>query len=146
MLRVEKINMHLWILVTGLMSTVFANGPGDRGSLPGKSFQNSKMALDAYSINTQHYKVRIKGKVEQSRLWSSALLYTSWKLLASSYWKGSPRVTLDYSRQLHLFMHTNRRKEICRCMQRYIFIHIGFIYSRTHKKYIFMVSISGCSF
>ena len=27
-------------------------------------------------LNTQHYKVRIKGKVEQSREWSSALPYT----------------------------------------------------------------------
>ena len=31
------------------------------------------MALDATLINTQHYKVRIKGKVEQSRERSSAL-------------------------------------------------------------------------
>ena len=31
---------------------------------------------------TQHYKVRIKGKVEQSREWSSALPYSSlWQLL-----------------------------------------------------------------
>ena len=28
-------------------------------------------------LNTQHYKVRIKSKVEQSREWSSALLNTS---------------------------------------------------------------------
>ena len=27
-------------------------------------------------LNTQHYKVQIKGKVEQSREWSSALPYT----------------------------------------------------------------------
>ena len=31
------------------------------------------MVLDATLLNTQHYKVRIKGKVEQSREWSSAL-------------------------------------------------------------------------
>ena len=36
-----------------------------------------KMVLDAALLNTQHYKVRIKGKVEQSRERSSALLYTS---------------------------------------------------------------------
>ena len=34
------------------------------------------MVLDATLLNTQHYKVRIKGKVEQSREWSSALSYT----------------------------------------------------------------------
>ena len=35
------------------------------------------MALDAYLLNTQHYKVRIKVKVEQSCESSSALPYTS---------------------------------------------------------------------
>ena len=35
------------------------------------------MVLDAALITTQHYKVMIKGKVEQSWEWSSALLYTS---------------------------------------------------------------------
>ena len=34
------------------------------------------MVPDAALLNTQHYKVRIKGKVEQSREWNSALLYT----------------------------------------------------------------------
>ena len=35
------------------------------------------MALDAALLKTQHYKVRIKDKVEQSKEWSSALPYTS---------------------------------------------------------------------
>ena len=35
------------------------------------------MILDASVLNTQQYKVGIKGKVEQSRERSSALLYTS---------------------------------------------------------------------
>ena len=34
------------------------------------------MVLDAALFNTQHYKVRIKGKVEQSRELSRALPYT----------------------------------------------------------------------
>ena len=34
------------------------------------------MVLDATLLNTQHYKVRIKGKMEQSREWSNALSYT----------------------------------------------------------------------
>ena len=42
-----------------------------------ESYQRlKKMVLDAALLNTQHYKVRIKGKVEQSREWSSALSYT----------------------------------------------------------------------
>ena len=47
----------------GLMSRVFANIPGDQGSIPGL---NQKMVFDATLLNTQHYKVRTKGKVEQS--------------------------------------------------------------------------------
>ena len=35
------------------------------------------MVLDAALLNTQHYEVRIKGKVEQSREWSNALPYNS---------------------------------------------------------------------
>ena len=35
------------------------------------------MGLDASLLNTQHYKVRIKGKVEQSMERSSALPYIS---------------------------------------------------------------------
>ena len=64
-------------LAIGLMSRVFANGPGDQGSLPGWVIPKAqKMVLDAALFNTQHYKMRIKGKVEQSWEWSSALPYT----------------------------------------------------------------------
>ena len=61
----------------GLMTRVFANGLGDRGSIPGRVLpKTQKMVLDAALLNTQHYKVRIKGRVKQSREWSSAFLYT----------------------------------------------------------------------
>ena len=36
-----------------------------------------KMVLDAALLSTQHYKVGIKGKVEQSKEKSSTLTYTS---------------------------------------------------------------------
>ena len=59
------------------MSREFANGPEDLGSIPGQVIpKTQKMVLDATLLNTQHYKVRIKGKVEQSREWSSSLPYT----------------------------------------------------------------------
>ena len=46
------------------MSRVFANGSGDRGFIPGQVIpKTQKMVLDATFLNTQHYKVRIKGKV-----------------------------------------------------------------------------------
>ena len=61
----------------GLMCSVFAR-PGDQDSIPVRVIQKTqKMVLDATLLSTQHYKVGIKGKVEQSREWSSALLYTS---------------------------------------------------------------------
>ena len=51
------------------MSRVFTNGPGDLGSIPGRVIpKTQKMVLDAALLNTQHHKVMIKGKVEQSRL------------------------------------------------------------------------------
>ena len=60
------------------MSRVFANGPGDRGSIPDQVIpKTQKMVLDAALQSTQHYRVWIKGKVEQSREKSSALPYTS---------------------------------------------------------------------
>ena len=34
------------------------------------------MVLDAALLNTQHYKIRIKGKVEKSREWRGTLPYT----------------------------------------------------------------------
>ena len=60
------------------LSRVFANAPGDRGSIPGRVIpKTQKMVLDAALFNTQHYKVRVKGKVEESWEWSSDLPYTS---------------------------------------------------------------------
>ena len=60
-----------------LRGRVFANGPGDLGSIPGRVIPKTlKMELDTTLLNTQHYKVRFKGKVEQSWEWSSALPYT----------------------------------------------------------------------
>ena len=35
--------------------------------------KKKKMVFDAALLNTQDYKIRIKGKVEQSREWSSTL-------------------------------------------------------------------------
>ena len=51
---------------------MFVNGLGVWGSIPGgvipktqKKKEKKKKALDASLLNTQHYKVWIKGKVEQ---------------------------------------------------------------------------------
>ena len=60
------------------MSRVFTNGLENQGLFPGRVIpKTQKMVLDATLLNTQYYKVIIKGKVEQSREWSSAFPYTS---------------------------------------------------------------------
>ena len=57
---------------------VFANGPEDLGSIPGRVIPKTlKIVLDTSLLNTQQYKVSIKGKVEQPGERSSALPYTS---------------------------------------------------------------------
>ena len=46
------------------MSRVFANGPGDRGSIPDRVIpKTQKMILDISLLYTQYYKLRIKGEV-----------------------------------------------------------------------------------
>ena len=60
------------------MNREFANGPGDRGSIPGRVIpKTQKIVFDSSLLNTQYYMVRIKGKVEQSRERSSAFPYIS---------------------------------------------------------------------
>ena len=57
---------------------MLSNGPEDLGSIPGRVIPKTfKMVLDTSFLKTQQYKVRTKGKVEQSRERSSTLPYTS---------------------------------------------------------------------
>ena len=73
----HSVGLHSITGFIGPAVRVFANGPGDLGSIPGRVIPKTlKMELDTTLLNTQHYKVRFKGKVEQSREWSSALPYT----------------------------------------------------------------------
>ena len=61
----------------GIMVRVFANGPGHLGSILRRLIPKTlKMVLDVSLLNTRHYKVRIKDKVEQSRERCSAFPYT----------------------------------------------------------------------
>ena len=61
----------------GMMVSVFDNSPGDLGSIPVRVIpKTQKMVLDVSFLNTQQYKVGIKGKVKQSRERSSALAHT----------------------------------------------------------------------
>ena len=70
----------------GLMSKMFVNGLGDQDSIPVWDMpKTQKMVLDAALLNSHYYKVRIKGKVDQSRK-GVAPSPIHW---CSSYWKGS---------------------------------------------------------
>ena len=85
----------------GRMSKVFAIGPGDRGSIPGRLIPKSQeMVLDAALLNTQHYKIRIK--------WSNPGngVAPSPTPQCRTYWKGSLRAILDFGscRQLYLLI------------------------------------------
>ena len=44
--------------LVGIMVRVFSNGMRDQGSIPDLFIpKNQKMVLDAFSLNTQHYRV-----------------------------------------------------------------------------------------
>ena len=63
---------------TGQVGRVFTNGSGDWDLILGQDISKTqKMVLAASLLNTQYYKVCIKGKVEQSRERSSSLPHIS---------------------------------------------------------------------
>ena len=58
------------------MVWVFINGPRDWGSISGQVISKTqKIELDTSLLNIQHYKVQVKGKVEQSWEWRSTPLH-----------------------------------------------------------------------
>ena len=80
-------------MLIGQVGRLFVNGPGNLGSIPGRVIPKTlKMLLDTSLLNTQQYKVRIKGK-------GVAPFPT---IQCTSYWKDSILVALDYGRQLSL--------------------------------------------
>ena len=88
---------------------MFANDPGDLGSIPGQVIPKThKMVLNAILLNTQHYKVSIKGKVEQSGEWSRAPHYTL-VVEKGAFWSPSTKVANYY----HIYM--------CVCVYIYIY-------------------------
>ena len=73
-----EIELLICLKIDWLRSRVFANGPLDRGSISGRVIpKTQKVVLDTSLVNTQQYKVRIKGKEEQFKERSSVLLYSS---------------------------------------------------------------------
>ena len=61
-----------------VINSMFINGPGGWDSISGRVISKTqKMVLDASLVNTQHFMVRIKGKLEESRETCSAHPYTT---------------------------------------------------------------------
>ena len=86
-------------------------GPGDLRSIPGWVIpKTQKMVLYASLLNTQHYKVRIKGKVEKSWERSSTPLYLGVVAIEKGAF-GSPstKVTNLYIK-LKIIMKTKTKK------------------------------------
>ena len=74
----NQIYLSIYLSIIGLVGRVFGNGPRDRCSIPDRVIPKTlEMVLDTSLLNTQQYKVRIKGKVEQSMERSSAIPDTS---------------------------------------------------------------------
>ena len=132
--------MYIYICVCvcvdiGMIVRVFANGPGDLGSIPSWVIpKTQKMVLDASLLNTQHYKVWIKGKVEQSRERSSAFPYTLVLLQSKMDPSGHPQLQL-------LYECVCVDVYICLCVYIYIYIrkildNTTILYSSKSKKKI----------
>ena len=70
----QKKNTKDYIAIVIQVGREFANGPGDPSSIPHRVIPKTlKMVVDTTLLNTQQYKVCIKGKVEKSKERSSAL-------------------------------------------------------------------------
>ena len=72
--------MRIILFIVKLFANLkyIANGLGDLALIPSRVIPKTlKMVLDTSLLNSQQYKVRNKGKVEQSRERSSALSYIS---------------------------------------------------------------------
>ena len=118
------------------MGRVFVNGPGDLGSISGHVIPKTlKMVLDTSLLNSQHYKVRIKGKVEQSGERSSALLYTSVvdieKEPSGCPRLRSPTLLLLYT-YIYIYIYMCVRVCVCVCeytyLRVYVFRYVDFLY------------------
>ena len=105
--------------------TVFANGQGDRSSIPSRFLlKTQKMVLDTTFLIIQHYKGRIMGEVKQTWEWSNPSL----RRRCSSYWKGSLGVVLFTHTHTHTYIYI------------YIYIYILEIYIIKKKIYIYILT------
>ena len=79
---------------------MFVNGPGNRGSTPGRVIPKTQkwyLMPPCFTLSITRYRSRVK--------WSNPgnVVAPSPTPQCSSYWKGSFRVALDYGRQRYFF-------------------------------------------
>ena len=104
----SKIQSNLNNYERRLVGRVFANVPGDLGSILGRVIPKTlKMVLDTSLLNSF---IRYVSRVKWSNPGKGVA--PSPTLRCSSYWKGGLLVALDYRRQLHFFYLKNREYEL----------------------------------
>ena len=100
------------------MVRVFANGPEELGSIPGRVIPKTlKMVLGASLLNTQHYKERFKGKVEKSRERSSAIPSLGVVAIEKGAF-GSPSIMVTNFTYLYIYIYRERERESERWRER----------------------------
>ena len=101
------------------------------------------MVLNTTLLNTQHYKVRIKSKVEQSKEWSSALPYTP-------VWQPLKREPLGHSRlrspSLHLSCVRNIRTNISPDKKNKLSVAAAYMFKAQIYSSLYMVTLSHKSY
>ena len=116
--------INLSYLLIGQLGRVFANGPGDLGSIPGRTIPKTlKIVLNTSLLNTQQYKVRIKGKVEQSKERSSALPDTLKRKPS-----GHPRLRSPTLQLLHVNLKKKKRKNKAGFLYKTCILLIQYLY------------------
>ena len=97
--------MYIYIYIIrhiGQVGRVFANGPADLDSIPGRVIPKTlKMVLDTSLLNTHN--IRDVSKVKWSNP-GKGVAPSPWSWF-SSYWKGSLLVALDYGKQLTTYIY-----------------------------------------
>ena len=98
------------------MVRVFAIGPGNLGSIPGRVIPKTlKMVLDASLLNTQHYKVRIKGKVEKSSERRSAPIHLCVVAIEKGAY-GSPSTMVANFTFIYIYIYIYMCVCVCVCV------------------------------
>ena len=101
------IYIYIYIYISTLAQWLkcSSNGPGDQGPIPGWVIPKSqKMVLDASLLNTQYYKVRIKGKLSNP----GKGVVPSPTFQCSSYWKwafGSPSTMISQLIYIYIYIY-----------------------------------------